>query len=301
MNNQQSFDVFLCHNSNDKFAVEDIGKQLERRGVRPWIDSWHLPALHRYRLELERIISHIDAAAIFIGPSGQGPWQSLEIDVLLNQHTQRGMKLGFVLLPGCPDDGLAPSLFMKAFNWVDLRKSDLDPIGRIIDTIMMKQHHHPDQRIDYTQLKDLLVVQLWEEADRKTLDIMRNIFHRPFPQALSRQEIDNFPCQELQIINQLWVEYSIRKFGFSVQKTLADSFLKYRKGNFDDFLVQIGRGYGGFTKEAEQLISFIAFKRVPQGYYPGKWLNAYSHSVNRSTAHPLGLLFERLETCKINS
>ncbi|HAC63456.1 MAG TPA: hypothetical protein DCF68_07920, partial [Cyanothece sp. UBA12306] len=33
-------------------------------------------------------------------------------------------------------------------------------------------------------------------------------------------DIDNFPCEDLRTIDQLWVKYSNGKFGFSVQKKI---------------------------------------------------------------------------------
>jgi hypothetical protein len=33
------FDVFLCHNSDDKPAVREIAQQLVREGIKPWLDE----------------------------------------------------------------------------------------------------------------------------------------------------------------------------------------------------------------------------------------------------------------------
>jgi hypothetical protein len=33
------FDVFLCHNSEDKPAVREIAQQLVREGITPWLDE----------------------------------------------------------------------------------------------------------------------------------------------------------------------------------------------------------------------------------------------------------------------
>jgi hypothetical protein len=32
------FDVFLCHNSEDKSAVREISQKLVREGIKPWLD-----------------------------------------------------------------------------------------------------------------------------------------------------------------------------------------------------------------------------------------------------------------------
>jgi hypothetical protein len=33
------FDVFLCHNSEDKPAVREISQKLVREGIKPWLDE----------------------------------------------------------------------------------------------------------------------------------------------------------------------------------------------------------------------------------------------------------------------
>ena len=37
---------------------------------------------------------------------------------------------------------------------------------------------------------------------------------------LDVNSIDNFPCEDLRTIDQLWVKYSDGRFGFSVQKRI---------------------------------------------------------------------------------
>ena len=60
------FDVFLCHNSEDKSAVKEIGLQLKEEGLRPWLDEWELrPGMPWQRL-LEEHIDQIAAAAVFL-------------------------------------------------------------------------------------------------------------------------------------------------------------------------------------------------------------------------------------------
>jgi len=41
------FDVFLCHNSEDKPAVRAIAQKLVKEGIKPWLDenkTWNLLA-----------------------------------------------------------------------------------------------------------------------------------------------------------------------------------------------------------------------------------------------------------------
>lgn len=86
------FDVFLCHNSQDKPAVKQIGQELRERGLVPWLDVWELrPGLPCQR-ELEDQIENTGAAAVFVGKDGLGPWQTLEIEALLREFVKRGCR-----------------------------------------------------------------------------------------------------------------------------------------------------------------------------------------------------------------
>jgi hypothetical protein len=76
------FDVFLCHNSEDKSEVQKIGLQLKENGLHPWLDNCELrPGMPWQRL-LENHIDKIDAVAVFLGSSGIGPWQQMELDAI---------------------------------------------------------------------------------------------------------------------------------------------------------------------------------------------------------------------------
>jgi hypothetical protein len=55
------FDVFLCHNSEDKSAVRAISEKLAERNIKPWLD--------------EEQIENIKSVAVFLGESGLGPCQ----------------------------------------------------------------------------------------------------------------------------------------------------------------------------------------------------------------------------------
>ena len=58
------FDVFLCHNSQDKSEVIDIGFKLKERGLNPWLDEWELQPGLPWQRELERQIQNIKSAAV---------------------------------------------------------------------------------------------------------------------------------------------------------------------------------------------------------------------------------------------
>src|SRR5204863_576796 len=73
------FDVFLCHNSEDKPAVKEIGERLKERGILPWLDEWELQPGMPWQSVLEEQIGRIKAAAVFVGKHDRGPWQDMEL------------------------------------------------------------------------------------------------------------------------------------------------------------------------------------------------------------------------------
>ena len=60
-------DVFLCHNSEDKPAVRQIGELLIQKRVVPWLDEWDLRPGLPWQEALEEQIEQINSAAVFVG------------------------------------------------------------------------------------------------------------------------------------------------------------------------------------------------------------------------------------------
>jgi len=72
----------------------------------------------------------------------------------------------------------------------------------------------------YTQLETYLKTQKWREADRETYRLMITTVGKEEGQWFERADLENFPCEDLQTLDQLWVKYSNGKWGFSVQKRI---------------------------------------------------------------------------------
>jgi len=115
------FDVFLCHNSEDKAAVKRIGELLKERGILPWLDEWELRPGVRWQRALEEEIKNVKSAAVFVGKSGLGPWQDVEQEAFVRQFVKRGCPVIPVILRRCGKEPELP-LFLEAFMWVDFRK-----------------------------------------------------------------------------------------------------------------------------------------------------------------------------------
>ncbi len=74
--------------------------------------------------------------------------------------------------------------------------------------------------VDYRKLRDLLAAKDWKEADEETERVMLQAAGREEEGWLRVEDIDNFPCEDLRTIDQLWLKYSDGRFGFSVQKDI---------------------------------------------------------------------------------
>lgn len=127
----QEFDVFLCHNSEDKPAVIEIAQQLQQRNIKPWLDMWELQPGLLWQKALEEQISQIKAAAVFIGLNGIGPWQDQEIYAFLREFVKRECPVIPVMLSDCQNPPELP-VFLGGMTWVDFRQIEPDPWARLI-------------------------------------------------------------------------------------------------------------------------------------------------------------------------
>ncbi|NET36839.1 MAG: TIR domain-containing protein [Cyanothece sp. SIO1E1] len=247
MPDQAQFDVFLCHNSEDKPEVKQIANQLKQRKIRPWLDEWELRPGFSWQPILEEQIEQIHSAAVFVGKNGLGPWQEQEIESFLREFVDRRCPVIPVLLSNASKEPKLP-VFLKGLTWVDFRQQgqdsgsmakliwgitgvkpdsqatwtlDSNPIEPKQDlTLLQADDLKSEKGVDYTDLQDLLARQQWKEADQETRKVMLQAAERTEQGYLDSDDIGKFPCVDLRTIDQLWVKYSNGHFGFSVQKKI---------------------------------------------------------------------------------
>ncbi len=73
----------------------------------------------------------------------------------------------------------------------------------------------------YPALEPLLASQSWQAANRNTFNLIRDAHHSG--EGVTKAAIDQFSCQNLKDIDQLWVHYSNGAFGFSIQRKILES------------------------------------------------------------------------------
>jgi hypothetical protein len=125
------YDVFLCYNHKDKNVVLKIGEKLKEHGLLPWLDEWELRPGVPWQTILEEKIQSVKAAAVFVGPSGIGPWQDMEQMGFLREFNRRSCPVIPVVLPNCKSTPDLP-LFLSAMTWVYFRKTTPNPLRQLI-------------------------------------------------------------------------------------------------------------------------------------------------------------------------
>ena len=125
-NMNESFQVFLSYNSQDKAIVQKLAQALKLHQLRVWLDEEQLVPGHHWQEAVETIIQTTQAAAVLIGESGLGPWEDPEMRACLDEFVKRKLPVIPVLLPGTPAAPTLP-LLLRGFTWVDLRGGLTDP------------------------------------------------------------------------------------------------------------------------------------------------------------------------------
>jgi serine/threonine protein kinase len=131
--------------------------------------------------------------------------------------------------------------------------------------------------VNYSRLQQLLAAGKWKEADRETGKVMCQVAGRKSQGWLHIEDIDNFPCEDLRTIDQLWLHYSNGKFGFSVQKEIYESLGGTREYNERDWMnnrkilekfgARVGWRKGGSWLKDSKLT--FNLELAPQAHLPG--------------------------------
>lgn len=124
MTDKFNFDVFLSHNGKDKPAVEHIARLLrDEYDLKVWLDKWNLVPGEPWQDALEDALDDCQTFAVFLGPSGIGPWENEEMRSAIEDRVQdKNRRVIPVLLPGAPDNrDLQLPRFLRRATWVDFR------------------------------------------------------------------------------------------------------------------------------------------------------------------------------------
>lgn len=119
-------------------------------------------------------------------------------------------------------------------------------------------------KLELATLQNLLVQQQFEDADRLTSKIMRQLASKDAADRgwIYFSEVAAIATLDLQTIDQLWTIYSEGKFGFAIQRRIWLSLGK----KWEDFWLQIDWKKGGsFTRYPG---GFTWSLKAPKGHLP---------------------------------
>ncbi len=153
------------------------------------------------------------AATTYALVTGQAPppaygrlmGNSLEIPKSLSPPVREAIQEGMRLIPG--ERPATIKVWLELLGAVGIAPPPLQPPPARSQT--------SDR---YRPLEQMLAAGDWKAADEETLRVMLEVAGRQEEGWLERENIQQFPCEDLWAIDKLWVRHSNGKFGFSVQK-----------------------------------------------------------------------------------
>ncbi|MEH2326416.1 MAG: GUN4 domain-containing protein [Nostoc sp.] len=131
----------------------------------------------------------------------------------------------------------------------------------------------------YIHLQNLLSEGRWEDADHETADRMWEVAGKWEERSLQAKDFENFSCEDLRTIDNLWTKYSKQHFGFSIQSRIFQS--SDVKNDFFKFMSQIGWGK---LDEKSNVFYYVPKPEyslsAPEGELP--WTVTYQGSGDRN-------------------
>ncbi|WP_392534062.1 GUN4 domain-containing protein [Nostoc sp. C117] len=152
----------------------------------------------------------------------------------------------------------------------------------LTNNVTLTKNFLHNQKIDYTQLRDLLAQHKWKEADLETTKLMLKVIGKNYWNEVYQEDIDNFSCQDFHVMDVLWEQYSYGYFGFSIQQIIWSEM-----GGQVDYEAEKRLGDRlGWRKEGKWLdyeqLTFKLSPMTPMGHLPAKWLQYDQYNLELS-------------------
>lgn len=160
---QQTWTLFLSHNSKDKCFVEKIYNFLKANDLESWIDKVGIVGGEVILEELKRAIQDSQAAVVFLGPNGIGKYQKKEIQVFEKRNIEEGFKIIPVLLPGINEpEKLSDNIFIELGKWIKFVSDDDNlALQELLESIKIERQLWVEQELErLSQEKSLVNAQL---------------------------------------------------------------------------------------------------------------------------------------------
>lgn len=152
----------------------------------------------------------------------------------------------------------------------------------------------------HRNLKNFLEQGMWQQADLETTVMMLKLANRTDQGSLSELDINNFDCEKLQIINNLWLKNSNGRFGFSVQKQIWQAVSNTSEPDWDAWC-RFGESVGWYVNEKWLYWNDVTFNlKAPAGHLPrGGALMGWGLGDFWTGCRKMSALAEKLDSCGI--
>ena len=144
----------------------------------------------------------------------------------------------------------------------------------------------------YAELARLVNAGEWRAADQETYRLMITTVEKGEGQWFEEEDLENFPCEDLRAIDNLWVRASNGHFGFSVQKKIWEkcgSPMSYND-DYKKFMEAVG------WRSGDDFVRYSQYKFLPTLSPRGELPFTYVLGVGRYNAREL---FSRATICKL--
>ncbi|MEH1835398.1 MAG: GUN4 domain-containing protein [Nostoc sp.] len=149
----------------------------------------------------------------------------------------------------------------------------------------------------FQRLSELLAAGKWREADLETIQVILEITGHTELESITPNDVRQFSCNQLRVIDKLWTTYSQERFGFSAQVQLYQSVggslnttIAQDNSVIERFGDQVGWRVNGQWQKCDELDYTL---NAPKGCHPSRWWN--SPFGSKMTNY----FFARLITCAI--
>jgi GUN4-like len=164
----------------------------------------------------------------------------------------------------------------------------------------------------YSRIRHLLLEKKWKEADEETSKILLNLAtqYRKYlgieqteeatldELCLSSDCMNYFPCEDLRIIDKLWLTYSNSHFGFSTQTCIWQSINQDQKDvhlNCKDFVEKVGWFLNENWRKEEEIIYELD---APIGHLPFAFTKLFPITEVNNWGSWYNFYY-RLQTCEL--
>ena len=123
---------------------------------------------------------------------------------------------------------------------------------------------HTIEVISFTELENLLKIGNWKEADQKTEMFLSQLAGYKENSSIRIEDIKKISCDDLYVLDQLWIEFSKGHFGFSVQEKI---WYQSRE-DYNQFYTLVGWYFNRQWKSYNELTFNLV---APEGHLPTLW------------------------------